>query len=103
LRWRVGNLFLRRVIGQCSGELFDVGVAAVIAGLLDQDFGFFEMRVGFGAVAVAEGEAGGGEVVVGEVEPHAGASGDAEDFFEVVGRAAGEEAEGKIAEISRAT
>ena len=71
-------------------------VAAVVAGFLDQGFGLGEMLAGLDAVAVAEGEAGGGEVVVGEVESHAGARGDAEDFVEVLGRAAGEEGERQI-------
>ena len=53
------------------------------------------------AVAVGGGEAGGDEVVVGEVEPHPGAGTDAEDFVEVVGRAAREEAEGKVVECPR--
>ena len=49
------------------------------------------MLAGLGALADGEGAAGHGEVVVGEMEPHAGAGGDAEDFVEVVGRAASEE------------
>jgi len=69
-----------------------VGIAAVVAGFLDQRFGLFEMLAGFGAVAVTESEAGGGEVVVGEVEPHTGAGRDAEDFVDVTGLTAGEEA-----------
>jgi hypothetical protein len=60
------------------------------------------MLAGLGAVAVEEGEAGGGEVVVGEVESHAGTGGDAEDFGEVLGRATGEEGERKIVELARA-
>src|SRR5205807_2506866 len=49
-----------------------------------------------------EGEACGGEVVVGEVEAHAGAGGDAEDFVEVMGRAAGEERAGEMVKGSGA-
>ena len=51
-------------------------VAAVVAGFVDERFGFFEVFEG----AVAAGH---GEVVVGEVEAHAGAGGDLVDFGEV--------------------
>jgi len=59
------------------------------------------MLAGLDAVAGGEGAAGHGEVVVGEEEPHAGAGGDAEDFFEVVGHASGEETARKFVELSR--
>jgi hypothetical protein len=61
------------------------GIAAVVAGGVDEGFGFGEVALG--------------EVVVGEVEAHPGAGGDAEGFFEVVGRAAGEESERKVVEV----
>ncbi len=51
-------------------------VAAVVAGLLDERFGFVEMLEGAEA-------AGHDEVIVCEVEPHAGAGGDFVDFGEV--------------------
>ena len=65
----------------------------MVAGLVDEGFGFFEMRASLGAIASGEGKAGGGKVVVGEVEAHARAGGYAKDFVEVVWRAAGEEGE----------
>src|SRR5271157_1475867 len=71
-----------------SAEGGKLAVAAVVAGGVDEGFGF--------------GEVAAGEVVVREVEAHAGAGGDAEGFFEIVGRAACEEAEGKVVESSRA-
>ena len=43
-----------------------MGVAAVVAGFLDQGCSPFDMIAGFGGAAVAEGEASGGQVVVGE-------------------------------------
>ena len=49
------------------------GVAAVVAGLFDEFFGLFEVFER--AVAASHGE-----VVVGEVEEHAGAGGDLVDF-----------------------
>ena len=73
-----------------SAELGEVGVAAVVAGLGDQGFGLVEVVEGLGAVG-GEEVAGHGEVVVGEVESHAGAGGDLEDFLEVVGGSSGEE------------
>jgi len=48
-------------------------------------FGFLDVVLAGGA----GGSAGHGEVVVGEVELHAGAGGDAVDFGEVLVRAAG--------------
>jgi len=54
----------------------ELGVAAVVAGFVDECFGLGEIALG--------------EVVVGEVETHAGACGDAEDFVEVSGCAARE-------------
>jgi hypothetical protein len=59
------------------------------------------MVEGFGTVAVAKGESGGGEVVVGEVETHAGSGGDAEDFVEILKRAAGEQGERQVLELPR--
>jgi len=58
----------------------------MVAGLVDQTLGFGEVALG--------------EVVVREEELHAGASGDAEDFFEIVGSAASEEGEGKAVQLS---
>src|ERR1051326_5318761 len=55
--------------------------------------GFVNESLGFGDVAL-------GEVVVGEVESHAGARGDGVDLFEVVRSAAGEEGVGE--ELKRA-
>ena len=78
LRWRVCLGF------EGLAEGFEFCVAAVVAGLGDQGFGFEEVIAGFVV-------AGHGEVVVGEVKTHAGSCGDAEDFVEVVRGAAGEE------------
>ena len=50
--------------------------------------GFVDEALGLGEIAL-------GKVVVGEVEAHAGAGGDAEDLVEVSGRAAGEEGVGE--------
>ena len=54
-------------------------VATVVAGFVDEFFGF--------------GEVAFGEVVVSEVEAHAGAGSYAEDFFEIVRRGPGQELE----------
>ena len=54
------------------------------------------------AVAVREGEAGGSNVIVGEVKPHAGARRDSEDFVEVAERAAGKESEGQVVKLTGA-
>ena len=67
----------------------------MIAGFGDQAGGLFEMVAG--AVAARHGE-----MVIGEVETHAGAGGDAEDIVEVAGRAAGEEGAGKVVDLARA-
>ena len=75
----------------------------MVAGLVDEGFGLFEMRAGLVAIASGEGEAGGGEVVVGEVKPQAGARRDAEDFVEIVGRAPGEEGEWKAVKVACAS
>jgi hypothetical protein len=61
------------------------------------------MLAGLSAVALAEGEAGGCQVVVRDEEPHARAGGNSEDFVEVVRRAAGEEGKGKIVDAGGAT
>lgn len=58
----------------------------MVAGDVDEGFGFGEVALG--------------EVVIGEIEAHAGAGGDAEGFVKVVGRAAGEEGSGKVVECS---
>src|ERR1017187_9264146 len=79
-------ILMRDPPGQLGTELRQFRVAAVVAGFLDQAFGLCEIAAG--------------EVVVGQVEPHAGAGGDAEGFFEVVRRAAGEEGAGEIVELS---
>ena len=70
-----------------SAKLGELPVAAVVAGFIDQRFGF--------------GEIADGEMVVGEVELHAGAGGDAKDFVEIAGRAAGEEGARKVVECPR--
>lgn len=68
-----GGRFATAEFGAEGGGFF---VAAVVAGFLDELFGFFEVF----ERAVAAGH---GEMVVGEVESHAGAGGDFVDFGEV--------------------
>ena len=83
-------------------EAGEVGVAAVVAGGLDEVGGFLGVFAGFGLVAVGEVERGLFQVVVGEVEAHAGTGGDFVHFVEVVLGAAGEEAEREEFELSGA-
>jgi hypothetical protein len=59
----------------------------MVAGLVDQTLGFGEVALG--------------EVIVGEKELHAGAAGDAQDFLEIVVRAASEEGAWKVVKCSR--
>src|ERR1039457_5387187 len=73
---------------QLEAEGGELGVAAVVAGFVDEALGF--------------GNVFRGEVVVGEVESHAGARGDGVDFFEVVRGAAGEEGTGEVVELAGA-
>ena len=93
------RLLQRQLLAQ-RGEL---PVAAVVAGFVDEDFGFGEMLVGLGCVSVFDGFTRGDQMVVGEMEPHAGARGDAKDFFEIAGRAAGEHGAGKVVEVPSAS
>ena len=74
----------------------------MVAGFGDEVGGFGVVGTGFVVAAFAEVEAGLGEVGVREVEFHAGAGGDFEDFIEVVLGATGEEAEGEIFKLARA-
>ena len=76
------------MLGELGLSCFEFGeflVAAVVAGFVDEAFGFGEIAFG--------------EVVVGEEEAHAGTGGDAEHFFEIVVGAAGEKGEGQIEEL----
>jgi hypothetical protein len=68
--------------------LFEFLSPAVVAGFVDQAFGLGQIALG--------------EVVVGEVQPHAGAGGDAENFIEVRVGAAGEEGPSKKFDGARA-
>ena len=84
-------------------EFFEVGVAPVVAGFLDETLGFCEMLAGLVTVVVCEGRAGRGKVVVSQMKSHAGPSGDSEDFFEVVGLAASQEGERKVFQLPGTT
>ena len=88
-------------------QVGEFGVAAVVAGGVDDGTGFGEVGAGVGGGAFGEGEAGEAEVGVAFVEAEAAAGGEGEGFGEVlagegegagvgVEGGAGEEAEGDV-------
>jgi hypothetical protein len=83
----VASVLVRQPARQQPPQLFQLGIAPMVAGFVDQAFGFREIA--------------NGEVIVGKVEPHTGTGGDAEGLVEIVGRATGSEAEGQKLDRSR--
>src|SRR5689334_2751455 len=73
----------------------------MVASVVDERVGLCEVLVGLSLVAVAESEAGGSEMVVGEVESHVRAARDTVGFIKITRRATGEKGEGEIVKRAR--